>query len=74
MFVFFLLKFSWCIFVNILVSQFARKTGDYTNLSAVDLNLIALTYQLCKENMDKDEFDQLKQEPIKNYVIIKKHA
>lgn len=49
------------------VSQFARKTGDYTNLSAVDLNLIALTYQLCKENMDKDEFDQLKQEPIKNY-------
>ena len=51
------------------VSQFARKTGDYTNLSAVDLNLIALSYQLCKENMTAEEFGQLKQEPAKNHVI-----
>lgn len=31
------------------VSDFAKKTGDYRNLSAVDLKVMALTYQLEKE-------------------------
>lgn len=45
------------------VSQFAKKTGDFHNLSVVDLHLIALTYQLCKENMTTEEFARLKSEP-----------
>lgn len=45
------------------VSQFAKKTGDFHNLSVVDLHLIALTYQICKENMNAEEFAQLKAEP-----------
>lgn len=49
------------------VGQFARKTGDYQNLSAVDLHLIALTYQMCKENMSDEEFALLKSEPPKNH-------
>ncbi|CAI9724281.1 RNA-binding protein NOB1 [Octopus vulgaris] len=31
------------------VTEFSKKTGDYRSLSAVDLRLIALTYQLEKE-------------------------
>ena len=50
------------------VSNFSRKTGDYSNLSAVDLHLLALTYQLCKENLNEEEFKQLKLEPVKNLV------
>lgn len=48
------------------VSNFARKTGDYSNLSAVDLQLVSLTYQLCKENYTAEEFSMLKLEPSKN--------
>lgn len=48
------------------VTLFARKTGDLCNLSSVDLNLIALTYQLCKENLSAEEFNQLRTEPPKN--------
>uniref|UniRef100_A0A1X7SMD8 Ribonuclease PIN domain-containing protein n=1 Tax=Amphimedon queenslandica TaxID=400682 RepID=A0A1X7SMD8_AMPQE len=31
------------------LTDFSKKTGDYQSLSAVDLRLIALTYQLEKE-------------------------
>ena len=31
------------------VSDFAKKTGDYPSLSAVDIRVLALTYQLEKE-------------------------
>ncbi|XP_045775928.1 RNA-binding protein NOB1 [Maniola jurtina] len=31
------------------VSEFAKKTGDYTSLSATDIKVMALTYQLEKE-------------------------
>merc|ERR1712018_167278 len=31
------------------VTEFSKKTGDYASLSAVDLRLIALTYQLEKQ-------------------------
>lgn len=48
------------------VSQFAKKTGDFQNLSVVDLHLIALTYQICRENMSPEEFGQLKSEPPKD--------
>jgi len=52
------------------VSEFAKKTGDYHNLSAVDLHLIALTYQMCKENLSSEEFARLKSEPPKENVTI----
>uniref|UniRef100_A0A1X7U582 Ribonuclease PIN domain-containing protein n=1 Tax=Amphimedon queenslandica TaxID=400682 RepID=A0A1X7U582_AMPQE len=35
--------------VHKIVTDFSKKTGDYQSLSAVDLRLIALTYQLEKE-------------------------
>ena len=50
------------------MSDFSRKTGDYSNLSAVDLNLLALTYQLCKENLTAEEFSHLRKEPVKTQV------
>lgn len=31
-----------------LVSEFSKKTGDYPVLSAVDMRIIALTYELHK--------------------------
>jgi hypothetical protein len=37
------------------VSDFAKKTGDYASLSAVDVQLIALAYELCKEHNDFKE-------------------
>ena len=33
------------------VLEFSKKTGDFSNLSVVDLQIIALTYQLEKENV-----------------------
>lgn len=36
------------------VSDFARKTGDYRSLSAVDLKVMALAYQLEKEHVGTD--------------------
>lgn len=36
------------------VTEFAKKTGDYTSLSATDVKVIALTYQLEKEKVGTD--------------------
>uniref|UniRef100_A0ABM0MDD9 RNA-binding protein NOB1-like n=1 Tax=Saccoglossus kowalevskii TaxID=10224 RepID=A0ABM0MDD9_SACKO len=43
------------------VTQFAKKTGDYPSLSAVDIRIMALTYQLTKEHVG---LDHIKQEPV----------
>ncbi|XP_030831106.1 RNA-binding protein NOB1 [Strongylocentrotus purpuratus] len=43
-----------------IVSDFARKTGDYQSLSAVDIRVIALAYQLTKEYVG---VDGLKKQP-----------
>jgi RNA-binding protein NOB1 len=53
-----------------VVSNFSRKTGDYSSLSLVDLHLLALAYQLCKESLTSDEFARLKTEPKNCYVNI----
>lgn len=37
--------------LSVLVTNYAKKTGDYAFLSAVDLRLLALTYQLYEENV-----------------------
>lgn len=39
------------------VSEFAKKTGDYTSLSATDIKVMALTYQLEKEIVGKDHLE-----------------
>jgi len=41
----------------ILVTNYAKKTGDYAFLSAVDLRLLALTYQLYQENVGTDNLN-----------------
>ncbi|XP_015923343.1 RNA-binding protein NOB1 [Parasteatoda tepidariorum] len=40
------------------VSEFSKKTGDYSNLSAIDLKIIALTYQLEKEYVGVDHLNK----------------
>ncbi|XP_015603970.1 RNA-binding protein NOB1 [Cephus cinctus] len=42
------------------VTEFSKKTGDYTSLSATDIKVIALTYQLEKEKVG---ISHLKQTP-----------
>lgn len=47
------------------VTMFSKKTGDYTSLSAVDMKLIALTYQLeCELAPNKGA--NLRKEPSKS--------
>uniref|UniRef100_V9ILP1 RNA-binding protein NOB1 n=1 Tax=Apis cerana TaxID=7461 RepID=V9ILP1_APICE len=43
------------------VTEFAKKTGDYISLSATDIKIIALTYQLEKEKVG---INHLRTEPI----------
>ncbi|XP_056134436.1 RNA-binding protein NOB1 [Lampris incognitus] len=43
-----------------LVTEFSKKTGDYSSLSATDIKVLALTYQLEKEHVGTDH---LKKEP-----------
>ncbi|XP_013183650.2 RNA-binding protein NOB1 [Amyelois transitella] len=42
------------------ITDFAKKTGDYTSLSATDIKVMALTYQIEKEKVG---IDHLKTEP-----------
>lgn len=44
-----------------LVTEFAKKTGDYASLSATDIKLMALVYQMEIENVGRDH---LKSEPV----------
>lgn len=57
---------NWSIqfvfFIHFSVSEFAKKTGDFRSLSAVDLRVLGLTYQLEKEFCDAEH---IKDEPCK---------
>ncbi|XP_074604380.1 RNA-binding protein NOB1 [Brevipalpus obovatus] len=55
------------------IADFARKTGDYASLSAVDLKLIALTYMLDKEAHNGDD-SHLNKEPIIKSFVNKKDS
>ena len=44
----------------VVVTEFTRKTGDYRSLSATDIRLLALTYQLEKRHVG---VDHIKTEP-----------
>ncbi|XP_056334118.1 RNA-binding protein NOB1 [Danio aesculapii] len=48
------------------VTEFAKKTGDYPSLSATDIKVLALTYQLECENVGTEH---LKKEPEKQVQI-----
>lgn len=54
-----LILFVFCLLkIRIFsVSNFAKKTGDYAFLSAVDLRLLALTYQLYEENVGTEKLN-----------------
>ncbi|XP_032689888.1 RNA-binding protein NOB1 [Odontomachus brunneus] len=41
------------------VTEFSKKTGDYTSLSATDIKVIALTYQLEKEKVGTDHLKNI---------------
>lgn len=47
------------------VTEFSKKTGDYPSLSAVDIQVIALTYQLEKQNVGTDH---LNKDPVRGKV------
>ncbi|PVD20555.1 hypothetical protein C0Q70_18711 [Pomacea canaliculata] len=49
-----------------IVSDFAKKTGDYQSLSATDIKVIALTYMLEKEHVGTDH---IKKEPMRRVNI-----
>lgn len=53
-------------FTYITVTEFAKKTGDYPSLSATDIKVLALTYQLETENVGTDH---LKKEPEKKVLM-----
>uniref|UniRef100_A0A3Q1G5K2 RNA-binding protein NOB1 n=1 Tax=Acanthochromis polyacanthus TaxID=80966 RepID=A0A3Q1G5K2_9TELE len=48
------------LFVVLLVTEFSKKTGDYPSLSATDIKVLALTYQLQLEHVGSQN---LKTEP-----------
>ncbi|XP_055713148.1 RNA-binding protein NOB1 [Phlebotomus papatasi] len=51
------------------VREFSKKTGDYASLSAVDLKVVALTYQLEKENVGTEH---LRKEPLMSKTVVRK--
>lgn len=48
------------------VTDFSKKTGDYPSLSATDIKVMALTYQLEKENVG---VDHLRKEPLMQRTV-----
>jgi hypothetical protein len=54
----------------IAVTEFSKKTGDYPSLSATDIKVMALAYQLEKEKVGTDH---LKKEPQINRVVTFTH-
>jgi len=51
------------------VVDFSKKTGDYPNLSATDVKIIALVYQIHKENYG---IDDLKTKPDSKSIVFEK--
>ena len=53
------------------VSNFAKKTGDYKSLSAVDIKVLALAYQLEKEHVGTDHIKTTPDRQVMFKAIIK---
>ncbi|KAF5286359.1 hypothetical protein FQR65_LT12653 [Abscondita terminalis] len=50
----------------VVVTEFSKKTGDYLSLSATDLKVMALTYQLEKEHVG---IEHIRNEPIMQKTV-----
>ncbi|KAG5884763.1 hypothetical protein JTB14_029243 [Gonioctena quinquepunctata] len=50
-----------------IVTEFSKKTGDYPSLSATDIKVMALTYQLEKEKVGTDH---IRLEPVRQTAVI----
>lgn len=50
-----------------IITEFSKKTGDYPSLSATDIKVMALTYQMQKE---KEGIDNLRTEPVLQKPIV----
>lgn len=50
----------------LIVTEFSKKTGDYPSLSATDIKLMALVYQLEKQYLGTDH---LKTAPEKDRIV-----
>lgn len=50
-----------------IITEFAQKTGDYPNLSATDIKVMALTYQLEKAEVG---VDHLRAEPVVRRTVV----
>ena len=61
----------WYFLFLVLVINFAKKTGDYGSLSAVDLKVMALTHQLtCEHEPErKDEFRMQPSRDVRNTSV-----
>ncbi|XP_020707810.2 RNA-binding protein NOB1 isoform X2 [Athalia rosae] len=53
------------------VTEFSKKTGDYRSLSATDINVIALTYQLEKEKVGTQHLKDIPTTSVASNVSIK---
>lgn len=49
------------------ITEFSKKTGDYPSLSATDIQVMALTYQLEKEKVG---IDHLRTEPVMQKAVV----
>lgn len=47
--------------------EFSKKTGDFVSLSAVDLRVLALAYQLEKENVGAEH---IRHEPVRKVRVL----
>ncbi|CAH1975586.1 unnamed protein product [Acanthoscelides obtectus] len=50
-----------------IITEFAKKTGDYPSLSATDIKVMALTYQLHKEHVGTEG---LRTEPVMQKAVV----
>lgn len=57
--------------MNPSVTEFSKKTGDYPSLSATDIKVIALTYQLEKEKVGTEHLKDIPSLPVAVDVSLK---
>lgn len=63
------LSYIVCAFILFSVTNFAKKTGDYGSLSAVDMKVIALTYQMACEH-EPEQMSKLREKPLREVHML----
>ena len=51
--------------IDVSVTDFTKKTGDYRSLSAIDIRVMALSYQLEKEHVGTDHIKTVPEKKVK---------